>query len=98
MGTDDPAVIKDKIGPGWDKFFGAAEELKAQGIAIISGDGDLWHAVENSSDQGWVVDGKLTIDDKREGFLDLSKNLKIMAITMILLTGQMLGMRYEGYR
>ncbi|NLK04439.1 MAG: carbohydrate ABC transporter substrate-binding protein [Clostridiales bacterium] len=75
-GTDDPAVIKDKIGPGWDKFFGAAEELKAQGIAIISGDGDLWHAVENSSDQGWVVDGKLTIDDKREGFLDLSKKLK----------------------
>ncbi|HPU63700.1 MAG TPA: carbohydrate ABC transporter substrate-binding protein [Mobilitalea sp.] len=75
-GTDDPEVIKTKIGPGWDKFFEAAEELKAKGYAIVSGDGDIWHAVGNSSDQGWVVDGKLTIDPKREEFLDLSKKLK----------------------
>ena len=75
-GTDDPATITGKIGPGWDKFFAAAEELKAKGYAIISGDGDLWHAVENSSDKGWVVDGKLTIDPKREEFLDLSMKLK----------------------
>jgi hypothetical protein len=75
-GTDDPSVIKDKIGPGWDKFFAAAEELKAKGYAIVSGDGDIWHAVENSSDTGWVVDGKLNIDPKREAFLDLSMRLK----------------------
>ena len=42
---------------------------------MISGDGDLWHAVENSSDKGWIVDGKLHIDPKREAFLDLSKEL-----------------------
>ena len=42
---------------------------------LISGDGDMWHAVENSSDSGWIVDGKLTIDPKREAFLDLSKQL-----------------------
>ncbi len=78
-GTDDPAVVGEKIGAAsgnWDKFFAAAEELKAKGYGIVSGDGDLWHAVENSSDQGWVVDGKLTIDPKREAFLDLSKQLK----------------------
>lgn len=75
-GTDDPAVIQDKIGPGWDKFFDAAEELKAKGYGIVSGDGDIWHAVENSSDKGWIVDGKLNIDPKREEFLDLSKKLK----------------------
>ncbi len=78
-GTDDPATVKDKIGGGsgsWDKFFAAADELKAKGYGIISGDGDLWHAVENSSDTGWVVDGKLNIDPKREEFLDLSKKLK----------------------
>lgn len=75
-GTDDPAEIEKKIGPGWDQFFTAAEDLKAKGYGIISGDGDLWHAVENSSDQGWIVDGKLTIDPKREEFLDLSKKLK----------------------
>ena len=78
-GTDDPATIKTKIGGGsgsWDQFWVAAEELKAKGYGIISGDGDLWHAVENSSPKGWVVDGKLNIDPKREEFLDLSKKLK----------------------
>lgn len=74
-GTDDPAVVKEKIGPGWDKFFEAAADLKAKGYGIVSGDGDMWHAVENSSEKGWIVDGKLTIDPKREAFLDYSKQL-----------------------
>jgi ABC-type glycerol-3-phosphate transport system substrate-binding protein len=79
FGTDDPAEISKTIGGGsgsWDKFWEAAATLKSKGIAAVSGDGDIWHAVENSSDQGWVVDGKLTIDPKREEFLDLSKQLK----------------------
>jgi maltose-binding protein MalE len=78
-GTDDPAVVKEKIGGGsgsWDQFWVAADELKAKGFGIISGDGDIWHAVENSSDKGWIVDGKLHIDPKREAFLDISKKLK----------------------
>ncbi len=75
-GTDDPATIKEKVGSGWDKFFAAAADLKAKGYGIISGDGDMWHAVENSSEKPWIVDGKLFIDPKREEFLDLSKKLK----------------------
>ena len=79
FGTDDPAVVAEKIGAGtnsWDKFFETAAEIRKKGIAIVSGDGDIWHAVENSSDKGWIVDGKLYIDPKREAFLDLSKQLK----------------------
>ena len=79
FGSDDPEVVAAAIGAGsgnWDKFFEAAETLKGKGYGIISGDGDLWHAVENSSDAGWIVDGKLNIDPKREAFLDLSKKLK----------------------
>ena len=79
FGSDDPAVVAEAIGGGsgsWDKFFEAAETLKSKGYGIISGDGDLWHAVENSSPTGWIVDGKLNIDPKREEFLDLSKKLK----------------------
>jgi len=78
-GNDDPAFVAEKIGAGtgnWDKFFEAAAELKEKGYAIVSGDGDIWHAVENSSDSGWIVDGALNIDAKREAFLDLSKELK----------------------
>ena len=79
FGSDDPAVVAEALGAGsgnWDKFFEAAAALKAKGYGIISGDGDLWHAVENSSETGWIVDGKLNIDPKREAFLDLSKQLK----------------------
>ena len=75
-GTDKPAAIQDKIGPGWDKFFAAAADLKAKGYGIVSGDGDIWHSIENSSDKPWIVDGKLYIDPKREAFLDYSKKLK----------------------
>jgi hypothetical protein len=72
-GTDDPAVIKTKIGPGWDKFFEAAEALRRKGYAIISGDGDIWHAIEGSSEKGWIVDDKLYVDPEREAFLDVAK-------------------------
>jgi predicted small lipoprotein YifL len=75
-GTDDPDTIAAKVGPGWDQFFMAAAELKAKGYGIVSGDGDIWHAVENSSEKGWIVDGKLYIDPAREAFLDLSMQLK----------------------
>lgn len=75
-GTDDPAEIGKIVGPGWDKFYEAAADLKAKGYGIVSGDGDPWHAIENSSELPWVVDGKLTIDPKREAFLDLSMQLK----------------------
>ena len=78
-GSDDPKTVQAKIGGGsgsWDQFWNAAEDLKAKGYGIISGDGDIWHAIENSSDEGWIVDGKLHIDPKREEFIDISKKLK----------------------
>ena len=74
-GTEEPADIKEKIGPGFDKFFAAAKDLKAKGYAIVSGEGDLWHPVENSSEKGWIVDGKLYIDPSREAFMDQAKLL-----------------------
>ena len=75
-GTDNPKVIKDKIGGAWDNFFQTAKELKTKGYGIVSGDGDIWNPVERSAEQGWVVDGRLSIDPKREDFLDLAKKLK----------------------
>ena len=77
-GNDDPAFVAEKIGAGsgsWDAFFAAAQEVKDAGYAMVSGDGDIWHAVENSSETGWIVDDKLNIDPAREAFLDLSKRL-----------------------
>lgn len=76
FGTDEPASIASEVGPGWDKFFEAAATLKDAGYAIVSGDGDIWHAIENSSEDGWIVDGALVIDPLREEFLDYSLMLK----------------------
>ncbi|WP_422477318.1 carbohydrate ABC transporter substrate-binding protein [Pleomorphochaeta sp. DL1XJH-081] len=75
-GTDDPAVVGSKVGPGWDKFFSAAEDLRKKGYGILSGDGDLWHAIEGASEKGWIVDGKLYIDPDREAFVDMAKMMK----------------------
>ena len=35
-GTDDPSVIQDIIGPGWDKFFEAAKDLREENYGICS--------------------------------------------------------------
>lgn len=78
-GTDDPAVIGEKIGAGtqgWDAFFAAAEELKAKGYKAVSGSGDVWNVIKTAAPTGWVVDGALNIDPMRETYLDLAKQLK----------------------
>ncbi|MBP5469923.1 MAG: carbohydrate ABC transporter substrate-binding protein [Candidatus Riflebacteria bacterium] len=78
FGSDDPKVVQAAIGGGtgsWDKYWEAAAKCADKGVAIVSGDGDIWHAVENSSDKGWIVNGKLYIDPKREALLDYSKKL-----------------------
>lgn len=76
FGTDDPKEIKKQLGTDMKSFFEAAEQLSKKNYAIVSGDGDLWHAIEGSSSSGWIVDNKLNIDPKREEFIDLSMILK----------------------
>ncbi len=79
FGTDDPKEISSIVGGGtgkWDKFWEAAETLKEHGYAIVSGDGDIWHSVENSASYGWLKDGKLSICPEREAFIDMSMRLK----------------------
>lgn len=79
FGTDDPAEVSEIIGAGsgsFDKFWEAAKTLADKNVAIVSSDGDVWHAIENSSESGWLdADGKLFIDPAREKFLDISKDL-----------------------
>ncbi len=74
-GTDDPAVIAEKVGPGWDKFMAAAAELKAKGYAIVSGTGDIGQVIRTGGEQPWIVDGKLVIDPYREAYIDYAKEL-----------------------
>ena len=79
FGSDDPKAVSAAIGGGsqsWTKFWDAAKKCADKGVAIVSGDGDVWHAIENSSAKGWInEDDELYIDPAREAFFDVSKNL-----------------------
>lgn len=78
FGSDDAATVEKAVGGGtgsYDTFWKAAETLKAKGYPIVSGDGDFWHMVENSSSTGWIVNDKLTIAPERQAFFDYSKKL-----------------------
>ena len=78
FGSDDPETVQEAIGAGtqsWDKFWDAADKLKAAGYAIVSGADDIWNVVEKASSQPWVVDGKLVIDPMRDQYLDIYKKL-----------------------
>ncbi|NLU33160.1 MAG: carbohydrate ABC transporter substrate-binding protein [Clostridiaceae bacterium] len=74
-GTDDPASISGKIGPGWDRFMDAAADLKARGYSICSSIDDIWNAYDMSLGQGWFQDGQLVIDPAREAFLDIARKM-----------------------
>ena len=73
-GTDDPAAIAEKVGPGWDKFMAAAAELAAKDYAMVSGPGDLWQAIRVGGEP-WIVDDALYIDPIREAYMDYAKTL-----------------------
>lgn len=75
FGTQDPAAVGKIVGPGWDKFFDAAEQLKEAGYAIVYGAGDVWGVARDGAKQPWVVGGKLYIDPARMEFFDLAKRL-----------------------
>jgi len=76
FGTDDPAVIKNEIGPGWDRFFAAADKLKVKGYSILSGSSDLWWVIRRNSEKPYIQNDKFVLDPVRESFLDYAKLLK----------------------
>jgi len=73
-GTDDPDAVAGHIGPGWDRFLEAAAQAEAEGIAILSGEGDAWQAIRQSPNP-WVVNDRLVIDDQRMSYLDIGYQL-----------------------
>lgn len=81
FGTDDPESIQGIIGGGtdsWNKLLedsntSAASKLASAGVAVLSGDGDLWQVLQVTGDKGWIVDNKLYMDPAREDFIDYAK-------------------------
>lgn len=78
LGVTTPEEMQEKVAD-WDTFLETAQELNdaSEGaVKMVVGAGDIWNAYQYSRSQGWVVDGKLVIDDVLYDYLDLIKVLE----------------------
>ncbi|MFA9379606.1 MAG: ABC transporter substrate-binding protein [Acetanaerobacterium sp.] len=75
LGSDSPDTVKAAI-KDWDTFTETARTMKTNGVAMVSGLGDIWHPMENSRSGQWVQDGKLVLDDNIMKYFELSKTFK----------------------
>ena len=78
LGVTTPEEFQEKV-EDWDAFLATAQELKeksAGACKMVCGSGDIWNAYQYQRSEGWVVDGKLVIDDKLQDFEDLVYTLE----------------------
>ena len=77
LGVTSPEEMQAKVAD-WDTFLETAEELKtaSEGACkMVTGSGDIWNAYAYQRAAGWVVDGKLNIDDELLDFEELVKTM-----------------------
>jgi hypothetical protein len=74
FGTDDPAVIQEKV-VDWDAFNATAAELKDAGYQITASVNDTYRVYSNNVSTPWVVDGTITVDDNLMNWVEASKAL-----------------------
>lgn len=74
FGSDDPAVIQEKV-KDWDTFTATAEEVKAAGYNMVSSVNDTYRTYSNNVTSKWVTDGVINIDANIMKWVDDSKKL-----------------------
>ena len=75
LGVTTPEEFQAKVAD-WDLYMETAAELNeaSEGaVKMVVGEGDVWNAYQYNREYGWVVDGKLVIDDVLYDFLDMMK-------------------------
>ena len=75
LGVTTPEEFQEKVAD-WDAFLETAYELNeaSEGACkMFCANDDIWHPYEYNREAGWVVDGKLNIDDNLYDYLDLLK-------------------------
>ena len=75
LGVTTPEEFQEKVAD-WDLYMETAAELNeaSEGaVKMVVGEGDIWNAYNYNREYGWVVDGKLVIDDVLYDFLDMMK-------------------------
>ena len=75
LGVTTPEEFQEKVAD-WDTFMETAAELNEASngaCKMFCSTGDIWNAYSYNRSQGWVVDGKLVIDDVLYDYLDMLK-------------------------
>lgn len=83
LGSDDPATVQKSFA-SWDAFLAMAQKINKDSngaVKAVSGYDDIWRSFQNSRTQGWLVDGKITIDPQIEKYFDYAKQLKDEGLT-----------------
>jgi hypothetical protein len=78
LGVKSPEEMQAKVSD-WDAFQAtAAEVATASGnkTALTTTLGGIWQAFAANRSNPWVVDGKLTVDEDCNKFIDLAKNMR----------------------
>ena len=78
LGITDLDEFQAKV-EDWDAFLDTARELKEKSdgaCKMVVGSGDIWNAYQYQRSEGWIVDGKLNIDDELLDFEELCKVLE----------------------
>lgn len=75
LGVTSPEEMQELVAD-WDTFMETAATLNdaSEGaVKMFCATGDIWNAYQYNRSQGWVVDGKLVIDDVLYDYLDMLK-------------------------
>ena len=75
LGVTTPEEFQELV-KDWDSFLDTAQKLKEASngaCKMITGSGDIWNAYQYNRSAGWVVDGKLNIDEELVDFEELCK-------------------------
>lgn len=78
LGVTSPEEFQAKVAD-WDLFMETAAEINTASegaVKMVIGAGDIWNAYQYNRSEGWVVDGKLVIDDELYDYLDICKQLE----------------------
>ncbi len=69
LGTDDPAVVQQKLN-SWEQFDAVAAEAKAKGYYMVPTPLETYRTFSNNTTSAWVTDGKLNFDSAILAWMD----------------------------
>jgi len=72
FGTDDPAVVQEKLSD-WNKFNAVAADAKAKGYYMISGYDDTYRTFDDNRTKSWVRGKKIVVDPQINAWISQTK-------------------------